>query len=76
MGAIHKPRKFQFREIQNREIQEVAVCTLQGTRVTQGNSAIFTGNKFGFSNFYRGINLQCTLLPSPKRQSRYEFIPK
>ena len=25
MGAIHKPRKFQFREIQNREIQEVAV---------------------------------------------------
>ena len=40
MGAIHKPRKFQFREIQNREIQEVAVCTLQGTRVTQGNSAM------------------------------------
>ena len=25
MGAIHKPRKLQFREIQKREIQEVAV---------------------------------------------------
>ena len=25
MWAFHKPRKFQFREIQNSEIQEVAV---------------------------------------------------
>ena len=29
MGAIHKPRKFQFREIQNREIKEVAVFNIE-----------------------------------------------
>ena len=29
MGAIHKPRKFQFREIQNRKIQEVAVLCFE-----------------------------------------------
>ena len=38
MGAIHKPRKFQFREIQNREIQEVAVQKIFRTEYPMGIS--------------------------------------
>ena len=34
MGAIHKPRKFQYCEIQNREIQEVAVIIFQSASLS------------------------------------------